>query len=177
MNTLGHSLRQGGFSLIEVMVAVLVFSVGLLGIAGLLVIATSADHGAYQRTQVAYLAQNMADRMSANPVGVWGGAYNNGSYPVTGTPPSCSAGCTPAQLAAYDQAQWSAQLNTFLPNPRATIACVNAGAGYVPSAANLNMRPPYGGNCAMTITWSDRGFGDSTGRATQDQTFAWNFQP
>jgi len=177
MNTLGHRLRQGGFSLIEVMIAVLVFSVGLLGIAGLLVIATSADHGAYQRTQVSYLAQNMADRMSANMSGVWAGAYNSSSYPITGTPPNCTAGCNAAQLAAYDQAQWSAQLNTFLPNPSATIQCINTGVGYMPNTGQLAMRPPYGGNCAMTITWSDRGFGDSTGRDTQNQTFAWNFQP
>ena len=167
---------QVGFSLIEVMIAVLVFSIGLLGVAGLLVIATSADHGAYQRTQVAYLAQNMSDRMSANLVGVWGGSYNNPSYPVA-SGPNCLSGCTPAQLAAHDQWRWSQQLNTFLPNPRATIACTAAGAGYLPTAANLAMRPPYGGTCNMTITWSDRGFGDSGGRDTQDQTFAWSFQP
>ncbi len=166
---------QTGFSLIEVMIAVLLFSVGLLGVAGLLVIATGADHGAYQRTQVAYLAQNMADRMSANQIGVWNGTYN-GNYPVSLTQ-NCDTGCAPNQLAQYDQIQWSNQLTTFLPGPTATILCRNLGGGYVPSTADLAMRPPYGGTCRMTITWQDRGFGDSSARTAQDQTFAWEFQP
>ena len=167
---------QTGFSLIEVLIAVLIFSIGLLGVAGLLVIATSADHGAYQRTHVAYVAQTMADRMSMNLVGVWTGAYN-GNYPVTATQDCDTAGCTPAQLAVYDQKEWSDQLTTFLPGPTATIQCNNAVSGYAPSVADLAMRPPYGGSCQMTIVWQDRGFGDSSARTAQSETFQWVFQP
>ena len=169
-------MSQKGFSLIEVLIAVLIFSIGLIGIAGLLVIATSADHGAYQRTQVAYLAQGMVNRMAANPVGVWDGGYNSDDYPVS-TTQACSAGCTPTQIALHDQEKWSGQLKTFLPGPKASIQCTSASAGFAPSASNMGSRPPYGGSCTMTITWKDRGFGASSERKAQDETFAWEFQP
>lgn len=169
-------MLQKGFSLLEVLIAVLIFSIGLIGIAGLLVIATSADHGAYQRTQVAYLAQSMVDRMSANPIGVWNGSYNDDEYPLT-ISQSCATGCNPAQIALHDQEQWSNQLRTFLPDPSASIQCTSASAGFAPTSTNIGSRPPYGGSCTMTITWKDRGFGDSSARAAQDETFAWEFQP
>lgn len=167
--------HQRGFSLIEVLVAVLIFSIGLLGLASLMVMSTRSDQSAYMRTQVAFLAQSMADRMSANPVGVWNGDYNT-TYPNS-TTQTCDAtnGCSPAALANYDQQVWSAQLNTFLSSPSATITCTNPIA-YVPTAAQLNLRPPYGGNCYMTIKWQERGVGPTNQGSTQ-QKFGWNFQP
>ncbi len=57
---------SAGFSLIEVLVALLIFSLGLIGLAGLLVMSTQANNGALIRTQATFLAQNMADRMRAN---------------------------------------------------------------------------------------------------------------
>lgn len=165
--------HQRGVGLIEVLIAVLVFSLGLIGIAGLLVMATKANHGAYLRTQVTYLAQNMADRMSANPIGVWTNAYNSAVYPLS-VSQSCNAGCTPAQLALHDQGMWSDQLQVFLPNPQASITCNAANAGFAPPLA---MRPPYGGTCVMTISWDDRGVGGESNLDTAQQTFAWEFQP
>lgn len=172
------TVRQKGASLIEVMVAVLIFSIGMIGLAGLLVMATRANHGAFERTQVTYLAHNMANRMSANPVGVWSNKYDSTTYPVdTTTITDCSAGCTPTTLAKHDQQLWSAQLKAFLPNPSATIDCSSNKAGYAPTSNQINMRPPYGGSCHMTITWSDRGNGGQDHRDTASQTFAWEFQP
>lgn len=167
---------QQGFSLIEVLIAVLIFTLGLLGVAGLLVLATQANHGGYVRTQVAYLAHNMADRMSANPIGVWNGLYNSSSYPITGTT-NCNTGCSVSQLATYDQEAWSRQLDSFLANPKATISCRRAGVGFSVSASHLTSRPPFGGTCTMTITWNDRGYGGESDRQTAPQTFAWEFQP
>lgn len=179
MTTKLHKPRQQGVSLIEVLVAVLIFSIGMIGLAGLLVLATRANHGAYLRTQVTYMAQNMADRMSANPIGVWKGSYNSDAYPLdTATVPTCASGCTPAQLATHDQKLWSRQLKSFLPNPVATLDCSNANLDFDPVSNNqVDKRPPYGGTCHMTIQWSDRGNGGKDGRDTTPQTFAWEFQP
>lgn len=171
--------RQRGVSLIEVMMAVLIFSIGLIGLAGLLVMATRSNHAAYLRTQVTFLAHNMADRMRANPIGVWNGDYDKTSYKsITGSTPACdnAAPCSPADLAKHDQKAWSDQLAVFLPDADAKIQCT-ANTNYTPSATQYDMQPPYGGNCAMTITWSERGAGDKNNRAAVMQTFAWNFQP
>ena len=172
--------RQRGVSLIEVMMAVLIFSIGLLGLAGLMIMATRSNQAGYQFTQVSYLAHNMADRMSANPIGVWNGSYNNTAYPVS-TTQDCSGGCTPAQLATYDQQMWSSQLKTFLPpGAAAAISCASTGVSYDPvGGGQVDKRPPYGGTCSMTIKWNERNTGDQTAQSatTQTQTFAWEFQP
>jgi type IV pilus assembly protein PilV len=173
-------MRQRGVSLIEVLVAVMIFSIGLVGLAGLLIMATRSNQAAYLRTQVAFLAQNMADRMSANPMAVWDGSYNSTSYPVaTAAPTTCTpdAPCTPDDLATYDKQMWSTQLTAFLPSASASIYCSAADAGFTPTSAEYGMRPPYGGNCTMTITWEERGVGDSSHSTAVPQTFTWEFQP
>lgn len=159
--------------MLEVLIAVLVFSLGMLGLAGLLIFAMSSNHVAYLRTQATFLAHNMADRMDANPVGLWNNDYN-GTFPVPASTASCAAGCTPAQLAAYDKAQWSTQLTTFLPNATGGIACGAGGVAIPPTSAQMDFRPPYGGTCVMTISWKEAG--SATGaRATHN--FEWVFQP
>ena len=173
--------RQRGVSLIEVMMAVLIFSIGLLGLAGLMVMATRSNHAAYLRTQVIFLANNMANRMSGNPAGVWNGNYNSTAYPVAAASAGCGSGaaCSPADLATHDQQMWSSQLRTFLPNPTAKITCTGTGTvGYNPTA-QINLRPPYGGTCSMTIQWAEVATGDQTTQAApaNPQIFAWKFQP
>lgn len=171
---------QRGVSLIEVLVAVLIFSVGLVGLAGLLIMATRSNQAAYLRTQVTFLAHNMADRMSANPMAVWGGSYNSSGYPVSTTVSTAcdsTAPCTPDNLATHDMQMWSSQLAAFLPNPQASIDCSATNAGFAPTAAQYGMRPPYGGNCTMTIQWIERGAGDKANSAGVQQTFTWDFQP
>ena len=167
---------QRGISLIEVLVAALIFSVGLIGMAGLMVMAMRSEHAAYQRTQVTFLADGMADRMRANPLGVWRGSYDGKDYPVPGSTNCERAACTPASLATRDRQVWSSLLSVFLPDPEATINCTTA-TSYIPTAEHLNRRPSYGGHCAMTISWSERNSGDASHRDTTRQTFAWEFQP
>ena len=187
--------RQRGVSLIEVMMSVLIFSIGLLGLASLMVMATRSNHSAYLRTQAVFLAGSMADRMSSNPVGVWGGDYNSASYPVSGSTAAnnnCSIGCTPDALAQSDQRQWSSQLKTFLPDVAATVSCNASSAGFTPASwvppsagtsappptpGQVGMRPPYGGTCKLRIQWSEQGLGDKDNRTAQTQTFDWEFQP
>lgn len=175
MRTLSLSHPSRGVSLIEVLIAVLIFSLGLIGLAGLLVFATQSNHSAYLRTQATFLAGSMADRMRANSAGVWSNAYNSNAYPMAGTPASCSGGCTAAQLAQRDQLVWSNMLRSFLPGVQATINCTQSAMHYVALPNQIPMQPPYGGACAMTITWNERGVADN--RTAQPQTFAWVFQP
>lgn len=172
--------RQRGVSLIEVLVAVMIFTIGLVGLAGLLIMATRSNQAAYLRTQAVYLAHNMADRMSANPVAVWDGSYNSDNYPTaTSVTTKCdlTSSCAPDDLATHDMQMWSTQLTTFLPSATAKIECANGSAGFTPSSAQYGMRPPYGGNCIMTITWAERGTGDSSNITATPTTFTWEFQP
>lgn len=166
--------RQRGFTLLEVLISVLVFSIGLLGVAGLMVLSVRTNHSAFLRTQASFLAESMADRMRTN-LG-WVGQYN-GTYDTStnlATPPTdcrASAACTPTQLAGYDLWVWNQQLVEHLPAPTAEIDCddLPPNPGYAGSQ-------PYGGLCRMTITWTEANLSrDDAAPATQ--TFAWVFQP
>ena len=82
--------RQSGMTLMEVLVAVLVLSVGLLGIAGLQVQGTRHAYDAQLHTLAVFQAQDMADRMRSNMAGVRAGKYTsvfaNVGQPVATTP-------------------------------------------------------------------------------------------
>jgi type IV pilus assembly protein PilV len=178
--------RQQGFSMLEVLIAVLVFSLGMIGLAGLLIFSIQSNHVAYLRTQATFLAHNMAARMGANPAGVWANDYNINDLDAVGAGigTSCSTGCTPADLATHDIQEWSQQVHTFLPNAHATIDCeTGVISGYVASGGQFDLRPPYGGTCEMTLTWDEAGAAsganqsDITSKGISPHTFAWVFQP
>lgn len=171
--------RQSGVSLIEVLMAVLIFSIGLIGLAGLMVVSTRSNHVAYLRTQATFLANNMAERMSANPSGIWAGNYNSNAYPVSAASVGCDSAspCSAVEVAAHDQQIWSQQLKTFLPNASASIACTGVTALTYNPIGQIGQRPPYGGNCEMILNWTERPAADQADSSATTQTFAWNFQP
>src|SRR5215469_7388300 len=117
-------MRRNGFTLLEVLIALLVFSLGLLGLAGLLVVSVKTNHSAYLRTQASFLAHGMADRMRANSLGLWNGSYAHNTLSSTagaaltsaGTPTikNCTtASCGYSDIAARDLAVFDNQLTTF----------------------------------------------------------------
>jgi type IV pilus assembly protein PilV len=67
--------NQRGTTLIEVLVAIVVLSVGLLGMALLQVTSVQSNYSAYYRSQVTILASDLADRMRANRTAALGSAY------------------------------------------------------------------------------------------------------
>lgn len=94
-----------GFTLLEVLVAVLVLSIGLLGLAGLMASSLKNAHSAYQRTQATWLAYDMLDRMRANRAVALAKGYNL----ALGAAPGGSA------LAAADLSEWDTALANTLP--------------------------------------------------------------
>jgi type IV pilus assembly protein PilV len=128
--TYGQHRSGAGFSLLEVLIALVILSVGLLGIAALISTALKSNGSAYMRTQATALAYNIIDRMRANLP-----AANNLAYIVsmpasatTTIPSTCTgANCTSAQLAVYDIGQWEADLGTQLPQGRGAVAATTAG--------------------------------------------------
>ena len=68
--------RQRGFSLIEVLIAILILAIGLLGIAHMQASGMRSTHGAYLRTQATFLAGDILDSMRANVTAARGGSYD-----------------------------------------------------------------------------------------------------
>jgi len=104
-----------GFSLIELLVAVLVMGIGVLGITGLQMVSLQNNRGALVRSEAVQLAYDMMDRIRANPAGTPAGNSYNG-LAVGATPPAftdCIANnCTQAQMVTFDQAMWKCALGT-----------------------------------------------------------------
>lgn len=101
-----------GFSLVEVLIALIIMSVGMLGIAGLYVQSMQAGRTSMLRHHAITLAGDVADRIRANPTA--GVAY----AAAAGQDNNCvaqNANCNVAQMAAHDIFLWQAQALEFLP--------------------------------------------------------------
>lgn len=164
-----------GFTLLEVLIALLVFSLGVLGMAGLMAVSVRTNHSAYLRTQATFLAQSMADRMRANASwALWTNLYN-GSWTSAQTGASnCqgTSGCDYTAIANRDIAVWTSQIARFLPNATESINC--SGAPSIP-VSTYQMLPPYGGSCTITINWSESTL--ALAGSPNTETLAWVFQP
>ena len=174
MNSELNRGRQSGLTLLEVMVAVIVFSVGLIGAGALLTSAIRGNHSALQRTTALTLASSMEARMARNSLATWLGLYN-GTYSSGGSAQCDSQSCTEAQLAQADGALWGQQIADALPGGSGTIACINAAA--LPALApGVRIKPPYSGTCQITISWTEKG-DEGSSAAVSTQSFVHNVQP
>jgi type IV pilus assembly protein PilV len=152
--------RQSGMTLMEVLVAVLVLSVGLLGIAGLQVQGTRHAYDAQLHTLAVFQAQDMADRMRSNMAGVRAGDYNSRSD-TPSSPPSCgSSTCTAAELADYDVYRWNTDNASFLPSGAGDISCDDPSG----TALGNGSEAAIGSRCTITVRWdADRNGATGTG--------------
>ena len=103
----------------EVLIAMLILGVGLLGVAALQTVALKTNHSAYQRTQATFLAYDMMDRMRANRNAALAGNYNlaMSANPAGG-----------ASLAEQDLDDWiDNYLAQLLPAGDGSVNCTNAG--------------------------------------------------
>lgn len=156
--------RGRGFTLIEVLVTLLVLSIGLLGIAKLLLVSSRANDSAYLRTQATALAYSILDSMRANPQAAVAGNYNGSAAAATnpGTQCPASSPCSTATIAQYDMWNWQQALTTGLgPSGSGTVATANV------------TDPVTGGTdvtATITVQWNDtvaqQSFGASAGTAS-----------
>lgn len=120
---------QSGFTLLEVMIALVIFSIGLLGLAGLQAGGLRSNTQAQLRTIAVIQAYDMAERIRANPRGVEDGDYN-AFDDTTPTAEDCiSATCTAAEMATYDYYEWETSTQRVLPSGHGTITSAAVGGG------------------------------------------------
>ncbi|MBU1395695.1 MAG: type IV pilus modification protein PilV [Gammaproteobacteria bacterium] len=138
--------NQSGFTLLEVMVAIVVLSLGLLGLAGLQAATLRNNQIAYYRAIAVQQTFDMADRIRANQVGVAAGAYNALDASIPADPGCVASTCTAANMAVADHSQWNNNNARMLPG----------GSGTVASAA--------GGSFVITISWNENTEAGSAGQ-------------
>lgn len=157
MSCRNNMSRFTGFSLVEVMVALIIVCVGLLGIAKLQALMLSNTGASRTRALAALEASSIAATMHANRA-YWTGTpattttvndttANKGITSTDSTlqtTPNCSFGgsdapCTAAKMAAYDMNTWLNDMYATLPGSTSTISC----------ATNIVV------SCTITITWQE----------------------
>ncbi|MBL0942879.1 MAG: type IV pilus modification protein PilV [Hydrogenophaga sp.] len=139
-----HGHRQRGASLIEVLVAVVILAIGLLGMAGLQASALKGNQSSYARSQAVMLSYFMLDMMRADRGNALLGQYNTDSNAAPG------AVLTPI-CAATDVPQ-----NTLVDNSRKDwINALKAGLGDNAQTCGA-IRCEATGECTIQITWDDQ---------------------
>lgn len=116
LQRLSNNSRQQGFTLLEVMIALVIFSIGLLGLAGLQAGGLRSNTQAQLRTIAVIQAYDMADRIRANRRGVVDGEYNalDDTNPTAGN--CITNACDAAQMATYDYYEWVKTTQSVLPS-------------------------------------------------------------
>ena len=145
---------QSGFSLIELLVALIVFSIGLLAVAGLQTVSKRANYESLQRTTAAQAANGLLEDMRTNGAGIdiyraageLGGG-SRGSRPI----PSCQVGaeCNAAQKATYDLWFWEQMLDGNMEMNAGTAA----GGLVLPTLCINGPAAGGAGTYRVTIAW------------------------
>lgn len=117
---------RNGFTLIEVMITVLVLSIGILGVAGMQSVGIKESQNAYFRTQASILANDIIERLYANRDESH--AETGNVYESTGSSlGSCNNTCSAAELAAFDLVEWrEAIINSRLPSGVGRVSRLNS---------------------------------------------------
>jgi type IV pilus assembly protein PilV len=132
--------RITGSTLVEVLVSLVVLSIGLLGVAALQLSSLRANSSAAQRSQATFLAYDIADRMRANRNAALAGAYNIGY--------DDPASASPNPLARKDLDEWKTRIQKTFPRSSA-------------GAAKSRIERIGDDRFSISIQWNDsRGDGD-----------------
>lgn len=136
--------RQHGISMVEALVALVVISVGMLGIAGLYLSSLQASRTAKLRSQAVMLVSSIADRIRANREA--GAAYDTDTYAGAPETQDCDIkNCIAATLAQDDLARWIEDAQEALPGGDAVTGTVQVTDRVRPDSDNF----------VITVVWHE----------------------
>lgn len=143
--------KQGGIGLIEVLIAMLIFALGILGMATMQVNAKRVSYDALQRSIATALTRDIVERMRSNPsataLAVFGAVNNLGGGTILAAPSACTqlSPCSPTQMATRDIWEWEQALD----GASEVVGGVNAGGLVSPKACITYAA----GLVTVTIAW------------------------
>lgn len=149
-----HLCFTSGFSLIEVLVALAVLSIGLLGLAALQTTGLKFNHQSYERTQAVLQSYDMIDRIRANRSGTnraINTTYNDSLSATAGTADCTATSCTGDELAQFDIRQWN-NANATLLNQGTGAICKGTFSGDPPSSCTVDSSISI---YRVAITWRE----------------------
>ncbi len=143
---------QGGYVLLEALIAVVIAAIGFIGAARLQTFGLTMNNSAQVRQKATLLGYQMADRIRANQAGVTARAYDRPSAGAVGCIVAAT-GCTPSLLAAADVGVWQAEIAVQLPTGTGVV-CLDStpddGAFDAPACDGI------GNVIAVKLWWVDK---------------------
>ena len=159
MNT-ARTQKITGVALIEILISLLILSVGVIGLSNVQINAKRVAQEALQRTKAASLASDMLERIRANPKGF--AAYNGaevGRSSASTEPADCRlVACAPADVAARDLWEWEQALDGADETRMADDQTRQVGGLYLPYGCVVTDFGGQAGRVQVTIAWE--GFRD-----------------
>ncbi len=145
MHTAYGKASARGFTLVEVLVSLVVLSMGLLGIAKLVLFSSHSNDSAYLRSQATELAYAIIDDMRGNRTQAQAHGYDVAINTAPAAPGPClGSSCAPPALATYDVNTWLARLAAALPS----------GTGSVQTQTSV-APAPVGTTAVIIVQWDD----------------------
>jgi type IV pilus assembly protein PilV len=152
---------QQGVGLVEVLVALLLLAIGVVGFAALQVRAVTASSEAFQRSQAMVIARDMGERIRVN-VGARSEYFLASNWALSTAPANCrQSNCTAAQLAQYDIVEIKTQ---------ASAVGANGSANMLTCSGNATLHCLY-------VAWGNTTPTNSTAANTTSCTLNGTFQP
>jgi len=164
--------RQRGVGVIEVLIALVIVSFGVLGMAGLQLTGIKHSASGFTRSKALMLTENMAARMRINPTGAIAGAYapfDSATLACDVKPdPYCQASaeseaesCNTDELAAFD-------LFSVVCGDLGENGAIDGVRGLLPPNSQLTISCSSGAVCdpedvfILSVTWPEKGNASST---------------
>lgn len=137
--------KESGFSMLEILVSMIIIMIGVLGIAGMQLLAINNTEVARYQSLAALLASSMAAEIQGNV------AYWNAPFAISFTGTTITGGpsggtncqttvCTASQMAGYTLKNWVQAVTNTLPGAQGSISCSNG----TPAV------------CTLSLTWSEK---------------------
>ncbi len=167
-NDVSHYQVQTGLSLIEILVTVVILSIGILGVAATQTVGMGYNNDSYLRSQATMMVNELTERMSLNLIAVDNNDFNIAAYDMTGcgvAPATLCEGlnsCIPQELATYDLYRIACGYNSggndgvtnIFPNGALNITCIDSDLLDADACTD-------GSNHQITISWQRVNLGAS----------------
>ncbi len=160
------ALAQDGFTLVEILVAIVVLSFGVLGVVGMQAAALQSNRSARNQSIAVALGRELGDMMRGNKGVALATSSTDNPYLIanyTGTAPTITANCftgacaTPKAVAQYDMDQWLARVKAALPQARVVVCFDDTPYGSTTGQPQWACNSAANQTLVVKIGWTQQG--------------------
>ncbi|MFZ6845991.1 type IV pilus modification protein PilV [Undibacterium sp. RuTC16W] len=160
--------KNQGFSLIEVLIAVFVLALGVIGAAGLQLAAIRTSQQTNFQTNAVQLANELADKMRSNDAQMkladasnlfLNMNYDSAVDPTPSAPTLCytsAANCTSTDLAKADIYEWQIRLKNSLPGGRVVVCRDSTPFDTTTKSLTWTCKPDANSGLTLKIGWKSK---------------------